>query len=78
MSISVNAYSINFLPRPAWNRDMFSPLLFNFTPEHAIRKVCLCACVCKAGDTETDRNKVYADVNWLRQHTNIIKKQKLY
>jgi len=34
--------------------------------------------VYKAGDTETERDKVYADVNWLREHTNLVKKQKLH
>jgi len=40
--------------------------------------VCVCVYIYiyiyKAGDTETDRDKVYADANWLGQHTNIIKK----
>jgi hypothetical protein len=51
--------------------DVLSPLLFNFTPEYAIKPHP------QAEDIETKRDKVYADVNLLGEHTNMNMKQKL-
>jgi len=82
---------IFYLDRPEIGicfRHYFSTSLPNMLSEGGVR-ACMYICahtrarahththiyIYKAGDNETERDKVYADDNWFSEHTNIIKKK---